>query len=242
MNIVDFRFWASLTSVLMLAVVQVAYPWIERQSKNHMARITAFAGGIAVGYAALYLLPKIGNYTASFTNGRPDLAELFQYQLYFFLLAGVVVYFLTHSPRTEGRTSPAVLSGGAFLLYSFMTGSVLEELPRPGYFPYILAGGAMCLHFLGICHQLRERDTAGFDRYMRWMLAASTLMGWIAGTLDMLSKGAVAMIVAFLGGGILVNVLREEWPEGTPGRSAPFLVGVGLFALLAIIMRSFFSI
>ncbi len=242
MDIVDFRFWASLTSVLMLAGVQAAYPWIERQSKNHMAQITALAGGIAVGYAALYLLPKIGNYTASLTTGRPDLPEFFQYQPYFFLLAGVVVYFLVHSVRTEGRALPTVLSGGAFLFYSFMTGSMLEGLPRPGYFPYILAGGAMCLHFLGICHQLRERNTAGFDRYVRWMLAAFTLMGWIAGTLGMLSEGAVAVIVAFLGGGILVNVLREEWPEQTPGRTAPFLVGVGLFAVLAVIMRSFFGI
>ncbi len=238
MYIADFRFWASLISVLALAGVQVAYPWIERQSKNQLVRITALAGGIAVGYAALYLLPKIGDYTVSLTTGRPASPELFQYRLYFFLLAGVVVYFLVHRNRAEGRKLPVASSGVAFLLYSFMTGSMLEEIPRPGYFPYILAGGAMCLHFVGICHQLRERHTAGFDRYMRWMLAASTLMGWTAGTLDMLSTGAVAIIVAFLGGGILVNVLREEWPEQTPGRSAPFLVGVGLFTLVTVFMRT----
>ncbi len=237
----DFRFWASVTSVLMLAGIQVAYPWFERQSKNHLARIRAFAGGIAVGYAALYLLPKIGDYAVSLGTSRPDLPELFQYRLYYFLLAGMVVYFLVHRRRTAGRTLPTALSGAVFLLYGFMTGSVLEEIPRPGYFPYLLAGGAMCLHFLGICHQLRERNTASFDRYMRWMLAASTLMGWAAGTLDLLSKGAVAVIVAFLGGGILVNVLRDEWPEQTPGRSVPFLVGVGLFTLLTLLMRGFFG-
>ena len=74
----DFRFWASVTSVLMLAGIQVAYPWFETQSKNHLARIRAFAGGIAVGYAALYLLPKIGDYAVSLGTSRPDLPEFAQ--------------------------------------------------------------------------------------------------------------------------------------------------------------------
>ena len=54
-----------------------------------------------------------------------------------------------------------------------------------------------------------------------------------------MSKAVVATTVAFLGGGILVNVLREEWPEKGPGRTIPFLLGIGLFVLLVVIVRSF---
>ena len=50
-------------------------------------------------------------------------------------------------------------------------------------------------------------------------------------------KDIQAIVVAFLGGGILVNVLREEWPEQEAGRVLPFLIGVGFFLALTIVVR-----
>ena len=36
-----------------------------------------------------------------------------------------------------------------------------------------------------------------------------------------------------------MNVLREEWPEKGPGRIIPFLLGIAVFVLLVVIIRSF---
>lgn len=234
-----FRFWASLISVGIITSAQAAYPWVERRAGESLARITAVAGGIAVGYVALYLLPKIGDYTAALIANQPELPELLQYRLYLFFLAGLVFYFFVDRAGAAGRVLPAWLHGGAFAVYSFATGYVLASVPRPGYFPYILAGGALGLHFIGICHQLRAWHTIAFDRCIRWLLGVAVLAGWAAGSLETFSKAVVATAVAFLGGGILVNVLREEWPEKGPGRTVPFLLGIGLFVLLVVIIRSF---
>lgn len=239
MDVSVFRFWASLIGVGIVACVQVAYPWIERRAAGHLPRLVAVAGGVAVGYVALYLLPKIGDYTAALVAARPELPELLQYRLYLFFLAGLVVYFFIDRAGTNGQLLPTWLHGSAFAVYSFATGYVLASVPRPGYFPYIPAALALGLHFIGICHQLRAWHPAAFDRYIRWLLGVSALAGWVAGTLDAFPKSVLATIVAFLGGGILVNVLREEWPDKSPGRTIPFLVGIGLFVALIIIVRSF---
>ena len=239
MDTLAFRFWASLVSVGILAGIQVAYPWIERRFAGQLARLTAMAGGVAVGYVSLYLLPKIGDYTAATITGQPDAHELWQYRLYLIFLGGLVTYFFVDRAGVNGHSLPVWLHGVAFTLYSFATGCVLANVPRPGFFPYILAGATLGLHFIGICHQLRAWHREAFDRYMRWMMGIAVLAGWAAGSLGVFSSGVLATIVAFLGGGILVNVLREEWPDKTHGRTGPFLVGIGLFILLSWVIRTF---
>ena len=238
MDVDVFRFWASLASVLMVAAVQAGYPWIERRSGAQLSLLTAVAGGVAVGYVALYLLPKIGDYTAAIIAARPDGRELLHYRLYYFFLGGLIFYFFIDQARPAGRALPALLHGVAFVGYSFLTGGVLATVPRAGYFPFLLAGLALSLHYIGICHQLRDWHHDSFDRYMRWLIAAATLAGWAVGATGLVSKELLAILVAFLGGGILVNVLREEWPRQDSRRVAPFLSGVGLFLVLTIIVRN----
>jgi hypothetical protein len=211
---------------------------IERRAASHLPRITAMAGGIAVAYVALYLLPKIGDYTAVFVSTQADLPELLQYRLYWLFLTGLVVYFLVDRTDENRGLLPVWLHGGAFTLYSFLTAYVLADVPRSGYFPYVFAGMALSLHFVGICHHLRARHHSAFDDYIRWSMCAAVFAGWTAGTFSFFSSEALATLVAFLGGGILVNVLREEWPESGRGGTVPFLIGVALFTLLAIAVRT----
>ena len=239
MELAEYRSWASLVGVAILACVPMGYPWIERRLANHLSRILAVAGGVAVGYVTLYLLPKIGDYTTAFVSARPELPELVQYGLYLCFLAGVLVYFFLDRAETQHQPVPVWLHAIAFAAYSFATGIVLADVPRPSYFPYIPAGVALGLHFVGICHQLRDWHPTVFDRYVRWLLGFAALTGWAAGTLGVLHKSALAIIVAFLGGGILVNVLREEWPDKGPGRTIPFLIGIFLFIALFVVVRGF---
>lgn len=238
MDVDVFRFWVSLASILIVAAVQAGYPWIERRSGAHLSVLTALAGGVAVGYVALYLLPKIGDYTAAIVDARPDGRELLHYRLYYFFLGGLIFYFFIDRARPAGRSLSASLHGIAFVGYSFLTGNVLATVPRPGYFPYLLASVALALHFIGICHQLRDWHRHSFDRYLRWLIAGATLAGWAVGAIGMVSKELLAIVVAFLGGGILVNVLREEWPNEDSGRAVPFLIGVGLFLILSVVVRN----
>ena len=239
MDVVDFRFWASLVAVAMVAGVDVCYPWIERRAGDHLHRLVALTGGVALGYVSLYMLPKIGDYTAGRVADQPELPELFQYGLYLYFLGGLVLYYFLERAEGNQHPLPVWLHAAAFAVYSFATGYVLADVPRPEYFPYILAGMALSLHFVGICHQLRTWHPIAFDRHLRWLLGVAVVAGWIAGTVGVVPKSVLAAVVAFLGGGILVNVLREEWPHGGSGRTLPFLIGIALFVGLMVIIRGF---
>jgi zinc transporter ZupT len=67
----------------------------------------------------------------------------------------------------------------------------------------------------------------------RWILAAAVIAGWAIGSSTELSQAAIAVLFAFLAGGIVLNVLKEELPEDRESRFWAFAVGaIGYAALL----------
>ncbi len=62
------------------------------------------------------------------------------------------------------------------------------------------------------------------------MLAAAVLAGWIVGFLFEVSEAALAVLFAFLAGGVIMNVLKEEIPEERESRFWAFVLGAGLYA------------
>jgi hypothetical protein len=63
-------------------------------------------------------------------------------------------------------------------------------------------------------HRERYRD------YGRWLLAGTILVGWAVGTRVALDVAALAILVAFLAGGVVMNLLKEELSE-TPKAAGP---------------------
>jgi hypothetical protein len=46
---------------------------------------------------------------------------------------------------------------------------------------------------------------------------------------------ALALVFAFLAGGVVLNVLKEELPEDRQSRIAPFAVGAAAYAVLLVL-------
>ncbi len=70
------------------------------------------------------------------------------------------------------------------------------------------------------------------------MLAAAVLAGWwAAGLLFEVSEAALAVLFAFLAGGVIMNVLKEELPEERESRFWAFVLGAGLYT--AILLAAF---
>lgn len=62
------------------------------------------------------------------------------------------------------------------------------------------------------------------------MLATAVLAGWAVGLLSEISEAALAVLFAFLAGGVVMNVLKEELPEERESRFWAFVLGAGLYA------------
>ena len=72
-------------------------------------------------------------------------------------------------------------------------------------------------------------------------MAFSVLAGWTVGVLFRMETSTLAVLSAFLPGGIIVNVMTEELPQRGKGRTLFFIGGVVLVAVLIAIVRSITS-
>jgi hypothetical protein len=143
--------------------------------------------------------------------------------------------------RGEVRRRPAIgmfwLHLGSYALYNVLIGYLLlhrEETDLHGLVVYAVAMG---LHFVVNDQGLREHHGEAYDRVGRWLLAAAPVLGWAAGLAVEVSPLALAALFAFLAGGVVLTVLKEELPEERQSRFSAFLLGTTAYAALLLATR-----
>ena len=93
----------------------------------------------------------------------------------------------------------------------------------------------MVLHFCVNDYGLRDDYKQRYDHTGRWLLAGATVAGWGLGIAMEVGVTAVAVLFAFLAGGIVLNVLKEELPEERQSRFWAFALGVVTYTLLLLV-------
>lgn len=94
----------------------------------------------------------------------------------------------------------------------------------------------MLLHFVVNDYGLREGQKDAYHRAGRWILAIAVFLGWGSGLVNEISDIALAVLVAFLAGGVILNVLKEELPRERRSRFWAFAVGAGGYAVLLLFL------
>lgn len=230
-------------AVLIVALTHLFATRIEKAAGRRLPLLLSLAGGIAVGYVFVALLPKMGYYTGLYMDaepGRPDVGRL---RLYLFGLLGFLVYFAADRfhARAEGGNAALLLHGTVFAAYSALVGYLIpySEESRIGHVPHIAVGVIMATHLFAVDHQLRAWHGAAYDRTLRFVLAGAVVAGWCIGLWLPLGKDAVAIWSSILAGGILVNVFSEEFPKGGRGDARALLAGVVLVVAVAAVYLTF---
>jgi hypothetical protein len=124
---------------------------------------------------------------------------------------------------------------GSFAIYNAVIGYLL--LHRQGGMGSLLwLRLAMALHFLVNDHALHEAHRSKYRHRGRWLAAAAVLLGYFIDVAASLPEAMVAGLVAFIGGGVILNVLKEELPEERESRFSAFALGAAAYtALLAAV-------
>jgi hypothetical protein len=65
-------------------------------------------------------------------------------------------------------------------------------------------------------------------------VSLALLAGWMLGTAVELTPAAIAIPLALLGGGVVLNVLKEEVPSERQSRFLPFLAGTSAYSVLLL--------
>ena len=223
----------------IIASVHLWIGWFEARFVRSENRWIGFVGGIALGYVTLYMLPKLSNVTVRFIAANPDASWALQNRAYFILLLGIVVHLvLERGSRmsTRGANAARWHEIAVLGLYSFLVGYVAVELPRSEIRFHVLANVILALHLMGMVHHLRKRHPSAHAGWGRVGFASLVVFGYVLGVVTELPESTIVSGTAFTAGMILVNVMSEELPRGKEGRLGYFLVGVGVFAVVSILI------
>ncbi|WP_205790245.1 hypothetical protein [Microvirga makkahensis] len=123
---------------------------------------------------------------------------------------------------------------GSFAIYNVLIGYLLLHREETDLRGLIIYGIAMGMHFVVNDQGLREHHGKTYDTEGRWVLAETPLLGGSIGLATELPPLAIASLFAFLAGGVVLNVPKEELPEERESRFSAFALGTGAYAALLL--------
>jgi zinc transporter ZupT len=236
----------SLIAVVGLAIVHVIIGELRFLEGTPRSRWLSIAGGVSVAYVFIHLLPELGERQEVLAEALAGTFSFLESHVYLVALAGLVVFYgldrLAKTSRQqqhkqgEGDTADLKvfwLHIASFGVYNALIGYLLLHRERPGLRSLVFFFIAMALHFVVTDYGLHTDYKRIYQRIGRWVLVAAVLIGWGIGLVTEISAVALAVLVAFLAGGVVLNVLKEELPEERESRFSAFVLGVaGYTALL----------
>ena len=212
------------------------------------SRWLSAAGGASVAYVFLHLLPELG-------EGHEVLGEVLGFveqRAYAVALLGLAVFYGLERAALSSRrddpddpddgdafesTEPGVfwLHVGSFGVYNLIVGYLLLHRETPEPISLLWYFVAMGLHFFVNDYGLREHHKRRYHDTGRWLLAVAVLVGWGLGLVIEINEAFVTALFAFLAGGVVLNVLKEELPEKRNSRFSSFALGMAAYAALLLL-------
>ncbi len=201
------------------------------------------AGGASVAYVFVHLLPELAEHQETLAAASEGLAFL-KAHVWLVALLGLSVFYgleragqVTEEPDASEAAERRVywLRIGSFALYNAIIGYLLLHREDPTLGALLIYASAMALHFVVNDYGLRQDHPRLYWHTGRWVLAAAVVAGCVAAAFVTFSEVFVAALVAFLGGGVVLNVLKEELPDDRKSRFWPFAVGAAAYAALLLL-------
>jgi hypothetical protein len=237
--------WVAFGLTFYLAALHLAAPRLRRMEVVDEAILGSFAGGMAIAYVFLHILPDLveGNERlAELLGGDDTPTPLAGMAIFLVALGGFTVFYGLQrlAERSMTRSNVASVYGlhlGAFAVQNLLIAYTMPLRAQSGLGFALLFSFAIGLHYVLVDRALEKQYQARFERTGRPALVVALLVGWLLAALfPPVSIAFVAVITALIAGSVLWNVFKEEVPASTESNYLAFLGGVltygGLLALL----------
>lgn len=239
-----------LVAALCLAGVHVIADRVRLDDRlPHRTWISA-AGGISIAYVFVHILPELQAGQRAFGEAGVGVVPFLEHHVYLVALLGFAVYYgverLAREVAPDGREGDVDAEGGGegvavfwvhlatFGVYNAIIGYFLVHRIESGITGLSIFAVAMGVHLFVIDAGLDRHYGGAYDRYGRWVLAAAILAGWAIAQAVELHEVAIATLFAFLAGGVVLNVVKEEVPEETRSSFLAFAAGAAAYAALLL--------
>ena len=227
---------SGLASLLLSGVHIIAckLKFLDTQPRS---RWLSIGSGVSVAYIFVHVLPDLSGAQSAIADQFAVLSSI-EHHVYVVALVGMLAFYgLERSAkvsRQENRaagegdvTQPGIfwLHMASFGLYNALIGYLLTHREEPGLYSLLVYVFAMALHFIVNDFSLSEDHKRAYRRKGRWILSAAIILGWAIGSQTEISEALTAVLFAFLAGGIILNVLKEELPQAKESRFWTFAAG-----------------
>jgi uncharacterized MnhB-related membrane protein len=235
-----------ISSILCVTAIASAH-WLAskmaRQPDHTQARWASFGGGAGIAYVFVHLLPELASHGQALSKapGMETFAPtpITEALLFLIALAGIMVTYsidvLATHKRQAGRIAGS-LHTLHFAAISYLYAYSLPSLISTGLAYGILFTIAISAHVLLADRTMATRHPAIFRTRLRWIGTASLILGLLnAALFHPLDDLHLAIATAFVGGGLLMAVFREELPAVNRTRLGWFVAGtVSMTSLLLL--------
>lgn len=230
----------TLAAALVLASIYVFGH--RMRTKSHHRRWVSVAAGVSVAWVFVDLLPEISENQAKFSTGPHHGMAIFPEQaIYLAAMLGFVLFYALYiagGVEEDGEPSQVFssLRVAAFAGYSALIAYLLIHNVWKDATTLVLYTLAMSFHFLLVDHSLFSDHYGRYEGRLRWILAMAVLAGWFVGILTSIPDQWMARIIAFVSGGVLMNTVVVELPEGRGGRFWPFALAAAAYSAVLLIV------
>lgn len=236
----------ALGTVLLLAGVHLFSGHLH---VRHMprSRWLSAGGGVSVAYVFVHILPNLGEHQEAVEQGVRGWGML-EHHVYLVAMAGLLLFYGLERHVMRSRQArmekgmPDHSDVGAFWVsmvsygtYNAIIGYLAMDRTEESLAAGTAFAVAMALHFVVNDHGLRHHHRDRYHFPGRWVLAGAIVGGYVLALGVTVPRAALAVPVALLAGGVIMNVLKEELPQERDSHLGSFVLGaVGYAAVLLV--------
>lgn len=235
----DAFFFESFACLIALISIHLSAFHADRIPHEWQRKLLSAAGGVSIAYVFIDLLPK-------FCSGASTVEKAFQgvvlfpyleRHVYILALLGLLFSYtmqrVSDDPR-QTREKAFWTQISSYSFYNFMIGYSLANENNPDIQPIALFALAMGLHYFINDYNLRETNRELYMQGGRWIVSLCLILGWFLGFFFQIPEAALALVLSFLSGAIMMNVFRHEIPEDNPTNYSSFVWGAVAYAALLL--------
>lgn len=229
----------SFISVLIFASVHLWAKYTHSLNLSTHGRFLSAGGGIAIAYVFIDLLPKIGESDEIVRESLAGSFPFFERHVYILALLGFLLFYaVDQSHSLLGKKERFWLSLSSYALFNFFVGYAVSDPFNPEVKPLALFTIAIGLHYFVNDYSISEKDRSEYDKLGKWILILALLLGWLLGLFIDLPPAAIALVSAFIGGGVIMNVIRHELPKENPHSLGAFVFSAFIYTVILLAIGS----
>lgn len=238
----------ALFATLILMIFHYLSPWFANHLPKKGRTFISFAGGVAVSYVFLDMLPNLVEYNkpiGEFLLSKKWLTPFTELSIYITALLGFIIYYgLEMLAQTKQKSLKKdnkdnyvyTLHLSMFCLYNFLITYTMSLRALASITATFIFTFAMALHFVITDRKFSRFYLIEFNQKGRFILILFLFIGWLCTVIfDPVNVLIAAFMLAFLAGSVLLNVFREELPNANLMSFKAFSLGALLVATVLLL-------